>query len=216
MRCLVIAALMFSLQVSAQPANNANMVQLSHYALDTFYSGTVFLKNGQKYKSLLNYNTLTHEMIFEQGGKRLAIADPVNVDTVIIEGRKFIPVNEEFYEVLTGTPIALCVQYICTVKPPGNVIGYGLSSDASANTDVSMMQHSNRSYYLKLPDDYKVTMRRQYFLYKSGQFLKANNLKQIEKVFPDKETLIKTYDKENNVNFSKPLEVAMLIRSIQS
>ena len=136
----MIAVILFctgSYAQSVQPS-----VQLSHYALDTFYKGTVLLKTGQKYTSLLNYNTLTNEMIFEQDGQRLAIADPASVDTVFIEGRKFIPAKKGFYEVLATTPMPLYVAYICTVTPPASQGAYGITSETSGNTAVSTMQLS--------------------------------------------------------------------------
>ena len=69
-------------------------VQLSHYILDSFTRGKVQLKSGKLYEQLLNNNVLTKEMVFRDGNRYLAIADPAGVDTIFINRRKFIFVNK--------------------------------------------------------------------------------------------------------------------------
>ena len=73
---------------------------LSHYLFPEFIQGEVRLKSGTITGSRLNYNALTEEMIFESNGKYLAIAKPESVDTIYIQGRKFIPEGKIFYEIL--------------------------------------------------------------------------------------------------------------------
>ncbi len=67
-------------------------VKLSHYAFEDFTPGMVKLKGGKTYSKLLNYNILTNEMIFENEGKFLAIANPENVDTVLMQHKNPPPV----------------------------------------------------------------------------------------------------------------------------
>ncbi|MGD6771263.1 hypothetical protein VQ049_13120, partial [Staphylococcus arlettae] len=48
-------------------------VYLTHYVFDQFQKGKIFFKSGSTQEVSLNYNTLTAEMVYEDGGKYLAI-----------------------------------------------------------------------------------------------------------------------------------------------
>lgn len=73
---------------------------LSHYLFPEFIQGQVRLKSGTITESRLNYNALTEEMIFENNGKHLAIAKPESIDTIYIQGKKFIPEVKYFMKYL--------------------------------------------------------------------------------------------------------------------
>ena len=80
----------------AQDADNIE--NSSHYVFDKFYPGKVYLKSGQVTDQSLNYNTLLNEMIFNSNGRNLAIAEPENVDSIIILSRRFVFVHNKFLE----------------------------------------------------------------------------------------------------------------------
>ena len=95
-------------------------VHLSHYVFPEFMPGEVLMKNGQRNKALLNYNSLTDEMVFVSDGQNLAIADDqlAQVDTVFILKRKFFRRNGQFVELLHQNGYEFCGQYKCNVKYP--------------------------------------------------------------------------------------------------
>lgn len=64
---------------------------------------------------MLNYNSITQEMIFLQNGAYLALGQLENIDTVYIAVRKFTPVKDVFYEVATETPVPLLINHKCKV-----------------------------------------------------------------------------------------------------
>ena len=110
----------------AQPVVNGK--ELYHYVFPSFMEGTVRQKSGEVNKTLLNYNSLTEEMIFDQSGQKLALDRTENVDTVYILSRKFIPVGKSFYEMaVNAPPLALFIQHKSEVIPPGNETGFGVS-----------------------------------------------------------------------------------------
>ena len=86
--CFLLISCLLGSFANAQRPSAA--VQLSHYVFDSFSKGKVQLKSGTFSEQSLNYNILTGEMIFDNGGRLLAINDPKGVDTVFIQGRKFI------------------------------------------------------------------------------------------------------------------------------
>jgi len=214
MKNILILFLLFSTAALSQP--EARSVQITHYILDTFYNGTILMKSGQKQDYMLNYNTLTHEMIFERAGERLAIAQPEDVDTVYINDRKFVYANKMFYEVLATTPVPLFVEYIGSVIRTGSEIGYGMSSSTTGGNGVSSIVQSGKLYDLHLPYDYKVKVKKKYWLRKGFNYYEANNAKHIIEVFPDKEKLIRELIKKNKTDFSKPEHITTLVVQIQS
>lgn len=189
-------------------------VQLSHYILDSFTRGKVQLKSGKLYEQLLNYNVLTNEMVFRDGNRYLAIADPAGVDTIFINGRKFIFVNKKFYELLTGTNNPLFIEYTGKIEEPPVSVGYGNASPTTNTTSYTSLVGSGAVYDIKLPDDFKVTPGYNYWIRINDKYEKVNTDKQLAKVFPDKKDVIKEFIKANNISFSKKEDVIRLVQHL--
>jgi hypothetical protein len=173
----------------------------------------VLLKSGETYSQNLNYNLVTREMIFEQAGKYLAIANPELVDTVNIDGRKFIPVNKAFYEWLAGSDVPLFIEYTCTIKEQGANTGFGNTTTTAASSQKSLLTDGG-AYSLKLPDEYQIIPGRSFYIRINNQYQKANNEQQITKLFPDKKQIIKDWIKTNKTNFSRKEDVASLVQQL--
>ncbi|CAN5399592.1 hypothetical protein BH11BAC3_BH11BAC3_00790 [soil metagenome] len=209
----IILTLLSGSALVAQEVNKP--VQISHYVFESFTKGKVLLKSGAVSDQLLNYNSITGEMIFDNGGKLLAIGDPAAVDTVYIEGRKFIPVSDKFYEILTTSSTPLMLEFSCTVEDPSVSIGYGNSTPGTNYGTVKNLNGNSRAYELKLPSDFKITPAYTYWIYKAGKFQKANNAQQLSKIFSGKKDFIKEFVKENNTSFSKREDVIKLVQAVE-
>jgi len=190
-------------------------VKLTHYVFDEFTPGTVKMKSGETYSQVLNYNILTNEMIFNNDGKYLAIANPENVDTVSINDKKFIPFNNKFYEVLVNSNMPLLLEFTATVNEPGASTGYGGTSTTTASTSFKTLVSSGGAYDLKLPDGFTVFPGYAYWIKKDGKLEKAGSAKQLIKIFSAKKEMINDLVKKNNTNFSKRGDVAALVKQIE-
>lgn len=210
---LIIQILLCS-SLSAGAQSNTKLVKLEHYVMDSFASGKVKLKSGQTTNQLLNYNLITKEMIFEQGGQYLAIAHPEDVDTVFINQRKFVPVNKAFYEWLGGSVYPLFAEYTCTIKEPGVQTGFGTST-TTASVSMKALIREGGAYGLKLPDEFEVIPAQSLYIRKDGKFFKLKNEQQLIKLFPDKKEVMRDWIKNNKTNFSRNEDVALLIQQIQ-
>jgi hypothetical protein len=205
-----IAACLVSVHTFAQEA-----VALSHYVFPVFSKGLVFQKNGSTDEAMLNYNVLSREMIFESSpGQFLALANPEKIDSVVIYGRIFIPVNNEFYELLTRSVYPLYLQYSCTVKEPGNDIGYGMSSVTTASPAIKSLIKSGGAYTLKLPDGFEVVPVYNYWILADGKYEKSNNARQMAAALPGKKEKINELVKKNNTNFSKKQDIVNLVQQL--
>lgn len=183
---------------------------LYHYVFPSFIEGTVKQKSGEVNKALLNYNSLTEEMIFEQSGRQMALDKTENIDTVYIENKKFIPVNNVFYEMVTNTPVALFIQHKSTVIPPGGNTGFG-TSQTSAITSITDLKRAGTAYRLALPGDYKLTSKTVYWLKNNNNYITIKNAKDVQDLFPDRSGAIKDFVKANKINFKNSDDVIKLI-----
>lgn len=213
---IACSLLLITLQAYAQSGSKIGGTTIIHYVLDKFYPGKVYMQSGEIISRMLNYNTLTKEMIFEEGGKYLAIANPQQVDSVVVSGRTFIyaHADRKFYEWVAGTNNKLYVDYQSIIVEEGVPTGYGNSQTAAANT-IKTLVGSGLAYELKLPDDYKVTTRLNYYLVKGKEYGKFTNSRQLTSILPDKKQRINDWVKNNNTDFNKPADLIALINQLQ-
>ncbi len=191
-------------------------VAITHYVFPSFVKGIVLQKDGTTNEAMLNYNALSKEIVFETSpNKYLALAEPGKADTVFIDNRKFVPVNNEFYELLTKSAVPLFVQYACSVKEPGADIGYGMSSSNLPSPAVKSLIKRGGAYSLKLPDGFEATLKESYFIFRDGKFQKAGSAKQLVAVLPEKKEQVNAWVKKNNTNFSNRKEMIDLVEHLQ-
>lgn len=195
---------------TVQPA-----VALSHYVLDSFTKGKVLLKSGAVTQQILNYNILTGEMIFDAGGRYLAIAEPQNVDTVYLQNRAFIPAEKKFFEVLTKTPVPLLLEYTYTVQEPGASAGYGSTTTTTATAALRSLITAGGAYPLKLPDAFQIKVGYSYWILKEGNLRKANNVQQLINMFPAKKRVLADWAKAERTSFSRPNDVIRLVQQLE-
>jgi len=211
---LITILLLFSICVDAQRVDKP--VVLSHYVFNEFTKGLVKVKSGETYSQTLNYNILTGEMIFYQDEKYMAIQKPENVDTVYVDGRKFITADNKFYELLANTSAPLLVEYTYSVNEPGTSTGYGSTTRTTAASSFKSVINTGGAYDLKLPDDFKVIPGYSYLIFKEGKYQKANSAKQLYKIFPGKKNSIDDLVKKNHTSFTKREDMVMLVKAIES
>jgi hypothetical protein len=213
MRLLFSLGLAFlSMQLNAQI--NDSPVGLAHYVFGSFTEGTVMMRSGEQSTQQLNYNLVTKEMIFEQAGTYLAIAHPEQVDTIVIQERRFVPVNHAFYEYLGGSTYPFFIEHTCTIREEGASTGFG-NTNTTAATSIKSLQTDGGAYKLKLPDQFKIIPGHTFYIFKDGKYSKVGNEQQLEKIFPEKRQFIKDWVKKNHTGFSKQAEILPLIMELQ-
>ncbi len=212
----LIYFLFISLSVSTLYAQGTS-TELSHYLLPEFTQGTILMKDGKENKALLNYNSLTEEMIFNNKGQMLAIGDTelAQTDSVFIGKRTFILLNGKFVELLAHSTFDLYAEHKCDVIPPGSPAAYGGTSQTSSTTSYSSLATGGRLYDLKLPDDYTVKPYTYYWIRKNGELNKFISLNQLMKLNKDKKDLFKAYVKKNDVKFDDQESIIQLIEYLE-
>lgn len=198
----------FSLQLNAQKDSEKHP---AHYIYPTFTKGSVIMKGGNTKQSVLNYNTVTQEMIFEQSGKRLAMDKLETIDTVIIHNRKFIPVGKVFYEVVLVAPISLFIQHKSDITSEGKSIGYGTKKQTTSSTSYSKLIATDGLYSLELPDDFYVSNTSINWVQKDEYMIKFVTKRQFLKIFPEQEDELKQYIKENKITMKVREDLIKLV-----
>jgi len=171
------------------------------------------MKNGQKNPAMLNFNAATEEMVFNQNGQVLALAEPTlsQLDTVFISSRKFVLHNNHFVEVLHENGYKLFAQYKCRVIPPGKPAAYGGTSQTSSTDSYSSWSSGGRVYELKLPDDFQVKPYMVYWLNNGSGWKEIKSMKQLKKLYKKRDKMYNQYMEDNKVDFNDPVAIAKLV-----
>lgn len=183
----------------------------THYVLPAFVQGSVLLKTGQKEAAIMDYNMLSEEMIFEKGGTRLAIDKIETIDTVYLAGKKFVPHEKFFFEVLVNDNISLFIRHKCNLLPAGSPSGYGGKSETSASTSISMLAGSGSLYKLKLPVEYHVTDASQFWIEMNNLIFRISSERQLIKTFPEISKEINQFIKLNRLDIRKEKDITAVI-----
>jgi hypothetical protein len=209
--------LIFSLPFTTSYSQE-RVTELSHYLFPEFIQGIILMENGINTKALLNYNSLTEEMIFKDKDKMLAIGkmEMEHIDTVFIGDRKFFTLNNKFVELISHSKCDLYAEHRCSVIVPGKPSGYGGTSQTTAITSVTSINSGGRLYELKLPEDYEIKPYTFYWLKRNGELNKFINMKQLMKLYDDKKDLYKAYVKTHKVKYDDQESIVQLIKYLET
>lgn len=212
--CILISGLI-CFSSYAQP----NIIETSHYLFPEFTPGLILMKDGIRNDALLNYNSLTEEMIFDSNGQKraLTINEIQLVDTVFIKDRKFVSLEGSIVELVYHLEWDLFVEHKCKVEEAGKPAGYGGTTETGAATSVSSLYTQGRVVYdLKLPDDYITKPYAIYWLQKKGELYKFINMRELKQLYNDQKSVYKKYLKLNRVQYQNQESIIQLIEYLEA
>jgi len=204
----IIAGSLIFLSLSAQKDTLSLDTQ---FLLPELHSAKINFKDGSSINVRMNYNILSERMIFEKDGKVLDLINTEKVDTVFLQGKKYIPNEKIFIEVINGTGIPLFVQYKGDLIPPGKPSGYGGTSQTSSIESIATLYGGAQSYNLKLPSDYTVKLTIINWIRLNGKMEKFISERQFLKIFKTREEEIKKFIKTNNTDFNNRNDIVKLL-----
>jgi hypothetical protein len=206
---LLIAGLyIITIQLTAQTNSDENF---SQYMFPGFTKGLVRMKTGESFNAVLNYNTVTENMVWEKDGKLLDLANMESVDTIFLQNRKFIPVDKVFYEVLVNAPISMFIQHKNDLVQAGSPAGYGSTSQTSSIKNFSSIALNSRTYNLALPPDYTLNQSTVYWIKKSNTMFSFLNKRQFLKIFPGEKDEIEKFINQNRLKFENRDDLIKLV-----
>jgi hypothetical protein len=206
---ITMAIMVFIIPARAQTPDS--LVNLPNLLFPKFSWGIVKLKSGDKNKAMLNYNTVTQELVFMQKKDFLVLDNPQDIDSVFLWNKIFIPFDKAFYELAVMAPVTLFIQHKSYVEQPGVPTGFGAKSQTAGPTSVARVYGARGPIDLKLPNDFKVIDDTEYWIKKEGSFDNFDTKKQFLKIFPDKKEELSKFIKERGIDFEKPEKVVELV-----
>jgi hypothetical protein len=174
------------------------------------------MKGGRTESALMNYNTVTEEMVFNQNNKMLALTSLETIDTIYLNNCVFIPVAKKFYELAYKGPIPLFVQHKSNLSSAGKPSGYGGTSQTSSITNIASLSSGGAIYNLRLPEDFVATNASMYWIKLNDKWSSFLNDRQLTKILPEKKEEIKSVVKAKKIDFDKADEVKSLIALLNS
>ncbi len=217
-KTLLLTTLLFLSGVygSTLSAQNEPPKDLPNFLFPEFTKATIKLKQGNEYAATLNYNLIDEEMVFLQGDTYMVLDKPQEIDTITVGGRKFIPYEKSFYELVFQDSITLFVQYKSTLEPVGNPGAYGTTSQSYTTYYTRQVYGPVGSVTLSVPDNMKITSENSYWVSKNSELQKFSNKKQFFKLFKEKEKALDKYCSSQKVDFKKVEDVIQLINYCNS
>ncbi|MDR1347455.1 MAG: hypothetical protein LBJ63_03360 [Prevotellaceae bacterium] len=179
------------------------------YIFPDFMDGKVFFKNGTITSAKLNYNTLSEEMQFtDEKGNILAIANPQDIDYVIIDKKVFYYVSDKKFGelVITNDEVKFLVKRKTTLVDLQAKGAYGQVNTTSAVTSVV----PTRQYDIGILRDLIFNIIDEFLLEQNGKFTKISNAKSFIKAFPKYKEEINKYVETNNPNFKNEQDLKKL------
>lgn len=201
-------ALLFSGSGYSQSVKDS--VQLRTLLFNHFIEGVVLMKSGAIEKAPLNYNTDNQGIVFIKDDQYMALTELETVDTIYIDDKKFVPVKQAIYEVVTPSEeIPLFVSYTNKIRPIVATADHnGGSKQAGSQVSNTVSDtYVNRTFR----GNYSVEFIRHFLLKKKYSFYKISNEKQVIKVFPENEIAIQKFISENQTNFSSLSDIVNLV-----
>jgi len=190
-------------------------IEMNHYIFPEFVQATVKMHAGGLISAIVNYNSLTEEMIFDANGKKLAMGKLSDIDTVYIEGRIFIPYQKKFIELIHHNIYELYAIHKCSLIDPGKAAAYDGTSQTAATTSYSSVSSGGQLYELSLPDGYATKPSTEYILLKEGKYNSFLTIKQLSKLFEDQAVIFKEYTKSHKVKYEDQESIVALISHLE-
>jgi hypothetical protein len=197
--CLVIitSILLNTVSVFAQTNLSSKYPQL---LFPSFEKGTIKLKSGKTNTAMLDYNTVDEEMLFEQNSSFFIISRPGDVDTVYLNNKKFVPIDQAFYEVINSGTLSLFIQHKNKFAPMPSKSAYGLTSQTNGPTAVTTVRGGGQVRFLEMPENMTLSPATTYWARLGDHMYKFSNEKQFIKIIPGKTDEIKEFIKNSRID----------------
>ena len=189
---------------------------LPHFIFPSFKEGRVIMKEGKNFSTLLNYNMVDEKMITELNGTYRYAKNPQLIDTIYLENRVFVPVENVFYEILSNGSVTFFLQNRSNLTPKGTDIGFGMKSRSVGRTQLKRFELQNvvnnlgEVANIDLPPDVEITPAPVFWIRKNDKLEKFSTEKQFLKIFSEYEPDLKVYIEKENIKIKSREDVIRL------
>jgi len=187
------------------------------FLFPAFQSGRIILKDRKTINCQLNYNFLLDEVLFiDETGKKMALANPQDVQRVYIGNRLFITISKGYYEVIENEPVSLLYKWKCNIAEKGKEGALGITTDAPSIYQMNQISFDARTWNLGVDKEAEVSVEVIPYLKIKSKCVHIKGAKEYLKAFSDKRSEIKLYLDQNPVDFKKEADLRRLTKYCNS
>lgn len=189
------------------------------YLFDEFQQGEILFKNKQTSKLAINYDASNRTLLFRQGDDIMEVTNTALVDTVYMQGHKFIPMGKCLYEVVALKNGTAYIDWLLKDVQIGKRGALGAVTQGTVyNLQMTDFGNYDAMYYtpygsqkIGVTDVYNRTNDNTYYIRLDGKLVKVKTEKQLQKLFPSHKDDISDFCKQNKINMKETPKVLMLI-----
>jgi hypothetical protein len=194
----ILVILIFSAgRLSGQSDNTGPLPQ---FLFPTFSKGIIKMKDGRTMTAILDYNIVDEEMVFQQGNVYMVVNKPEEIDTILLQNRKFVYVDKAFYEIIVKGRVTLFIQHKGSYTVASTPTAYGMKSPTNAAINITAARAGNQTRQIEPPDNVTVSLAIVYWAKINGEMNKFTSERQFLKLFPEREAELKEFIKRNGAD----------------
>lgn len=202
---------LFSVTCKIEAQTTEDIKNPKQFLFPEFTKTTVAMKGGKDLTMMINYNVVTEKMVFLQKGDIYDMVYYESVDTVYLNGSKFIPAANVFYEVALNAPVSLFIQHKGKIQSPPKPAAYGGTSEISSSTYISNIPMGTDVYRLKNEAELVIRPETVYWIRIDNEMKDFLSESQFLNLVPDLKNPLKQYIRENRIKFKSEEDVTKLI-----
>ena len=185
------------LNVNAQGNSDRPLPQ---FLFPVFADGVIIMKDASKSEARLNYNMVEEAMISEKDGVYWRSQNPALIDTIYLQNRKFVPVDNAFYEILATGEATFFLENKSKYVSVGEDIGYGVKSHSIDHTELTRFETWSSVVTVELPKNVTISKVSVNWVRRNGTMQRFNTEKQLLKMFSEKKIRISDYIDKQKIN----------------
>jgi hypothetical protein len=185
----------FTIHLCSQTLSTKDLAQ---FLFPDFSGSIVKMKAATDISLVLNYNTVSEKMVFQQDGQLYDVVNPEAIDTIYLHNSSFVYYDTVFYEVVVKGIYPFYIQHKSYISYRNKPASSG-TSQVSASNYYPLDNASNVNLNLKLPSNYIVKSSPVYWVTVNDIRYSFINEKQFLKIFPEKATRIKEFIKGSGI-----------------
>ena len=218
---LVHGTIVFSQKKKTVTVRAGNNIMDVLTTADVFYypdftNGEVYLRDGTKVLSKLNYSLLMDEIHFIGAeGDTLALANEETIDYVIIGGDTFHFDNGYIRLISQGRRVNLAQKQVWVISETKQLGAYNSTSSTASITSFTTYRQAGQLYDLVVNADMVLSEIQQFYLGNSNQHYLLASKRNLLLLFPKDENAIQDYLKANKVDFTKRDHLNKLAKYIE-
>jgi hypothetical protein len=182
-----------------------------------FISGKVFFRNGIKSVAMMNYNSLTDQLLFiDANGDTLALTDEKTIKFIALDNDTFYYDEGYIRLVASNSVVKLAGKQVWEVADIRKIGSHNRPSTTFAVTSFSTItDRLGRTQDLLLNEDVVVRKKTTYYFGDMYNHFVPAGKKNLLLLFPKKQNSLANYLKENKVNFDKKNDLEKLIQFLE-